>query len=95
MANGESNEKEKATASFEVDLPGAKIGRVCLWFVLEPSGYLHIGHSKASLLKEYFAQRCQGQLIVCFVDTNLAKESNEFVKNLLIDTETLGIKQTV
>ncbi|RWR94971.1 glutamate--tRNA ligase, cytoplasmic [Cinnamomum micranthum f. kanehirae] len=92
VANGEINEKEKAAASFEVDLPGAKIGGVCLRFAPEPSGYLHIGHSKAALLNKYFAQRYQGQLIVRFDDTNPAKESNEFVENLLIDIETLGIK---
>lgn len=92
VLNGESNEKEKAAGSFEIDLPGAKIGEVCLRFAPEPSGYLHIGHSKAALLNKYFAQRYQGQLIVRFDDTNPAKESNEFVENLLKDIETLGIK---
>ncbi|KNA19300.1 hypothetical protein SOVF_062830 [Spinacia oleracea] len=88
---GDINEKVKTSNQSEIDLPHAEIGKVCLRFAPEPSGYLHIGHSKAALLNKYFAERYKGRLIVRFDDTNPAKESTEFVDNILKDIETLGI----
>lgn len=75
-----------------VELPGAEMGKVIVRFPPEASGYLHIGHAKAALLNQHYANAFNGKLIMRFDDTNPAKETVEFERVILGDLDLLEIK---
>lgn len=68
------------------------VGLMITRFLLELSGYLHVGHAKAALLNNYYAHlHPDGTLICRFDDTNPSKESMEFQDAILEDLQVIDI----
>ncbi|TDL29172.1 glutamate-tRNA ligase [Rickenella mellea] len=84
--------KSHTASSFTLGLQDAVRGQVVTRFPPEPSGYLHIGHLKAAILNQHFAEMYDGKLIVRFEDTNPSKEKSEFEDSILEDLAALGIR---
>ena len=85
------SEDDALYKNFANVLKDAKVGHVKTRFPPEPSGYMHIGHVKASMLNYHYAKIYKGKMVLRFDDTNPMNEKIEFVENMKRDLNTLEI----
>ena len=64
---------------------------VVMRFAPNPSGPLHLGHSRAAYLNDYYIRKYGGKYIVRIEDTDPKRVTEENYEMLLADVEWLGI----
>ena len=84
--------KEKKERTYELPpLDGVENG-VVMRIAPGPSGPLHLGHSRVSVLNDEYVKRYNGKLINRFEDTNPEKIAPEAYDMIPEDLEWLGVK---
>jgi len=87
----EMPKKEKAARRTELpDLPGVE-GGVVMRLAPNPSGLLHLGHTRMAILNDEYVKRYGGKLIVRMEDTNPAAIHPEAYEAIPKDLDWLGI----
>jgi glutamyl-tRNA synthetase len=74
------------------ELPKASVGKVRLRFAPNPSGPLHLGHSRAAILNDEYARRYEGELLLRFEDTDPKRVDVEAYDQIREDLEWLDVK---
>jgi len=76
-------------------LENAVKGQVITRFPPEPNGYPHIGHAKAAIINEEYANMYDGKKILRMDDTNPEAERMEYYAAIKVGLEWLGIKYDI
>jgi len=71
--------------------PLSKTKNVVLRFAPNPSGPLHLGHSRAAVLNDEYAKRYNGKLILRFEDTDPTRVDLDAYDMIKQDLEWLGV----
>ena len=83
--------KEKKERNYELpDLEGVT-GKVTMRIAPGPSGPLHIGHTRASVLNDEYVKRYGGELVLRFEDTNPERLWPDAYDMIIEDLDWLGI----
>ncbi len=73
------------------ELPGAEEGNVVMRMAPGPSGPLHLGHTRVSILNDEYVKRYKGTYIDRLEDTNPEKIDPDAYKMIPEDLEWLGV----
>ncbi|WII09284.1 glutamate--tRNA ligase [Methanomassiliicoccales archaeon LGM-DZ1] len=85
--------KEKKVRTYELpDLENAEKGKTVMRIAPGPSGPLHIGHTRVSVLNDEYTKRYGGKLILRFEDTNPEKIDPEAYDTIPEDLDWLGVR---
>ncbi|MDR2698763.1 MAG: glutamate--tRNA ligase, partial [Candidatus Methanoplasma sp.] len=74
------------------ELKDAVEGKVVMRIAPGPSGPLHIGHTRVSILNDEYVKRYNGRLIARYEDTNPEKIDPDAYKMIPEDLDWLGVK---
>ena len=74
------------------ELKNAFDGKVVMRIAPGPSGPLHIGHTRVSILNDEYVKRYNGKLIARYEDTNPEKIDPDAYKMIPEDLDWLGVK---
>lgn len=61
-------------------------------FAPSPTGNIHIGNSRTALVNWIYAKKNDGQFILRYDDTDLARSKQEYADQILVDLNWMGIK---